>query len=676
VAAQVARVGIGAQPLVQARVDIDTLDLPELDRLRLPPQPETTTRRASGGALGLPILPRGIDLTDSDIEVNVKRVVMSAAEVTDATFKGRIREGKMDASPFAATIADTPFSGAVAADLRGAVPEVSLWIAANDVDIGRLLGRFKIIEGMDARVASLRVQLVGRGSRLGEILEKSALDVDLEQGSLTLRDPARRPLVAIALTKAVVQAPPGKPVTLSLEGSIDDTPVAIRIGTGAVRDILRPGTKVPFSLNAETAGARLSLEGKVSMPIQRQEGELSVQVAGERFDSLNRLARVELPPWGPWSFGGRFVSSERGYEVPDLQLRVGESHLNGRGSYNPLGARPRLDVALSAPRIQLDNFKFGAWSPFEKKKQDTPDKKPSVEALRAKAKEAAAQGQKLLSRETLTRLDAYLDVQVDEVLSGADRLGSGTLHAQLADGRLEFGPAKVNVPGGSALLSAAYEPGDGDVAVQMRIDVDRFDYGILARRIKPDTDVQGLFSLQFAIDARAPTIEALMAHADGRVDFAVWPKNMRSGIFDLWAVNVFLALVPAVDPAAESKVNCAVGRFDLRNGKLTHNAILMDTSRMRVAGEGRVDFAAETMLFRLAPKAKEPQFFSLATPVQVTGTLSDYKVGIAPGGLVETTARLLTSIFVVPIEKLSKGRPPADGGDVCTNAMRAGEQSR
>ena len=246
----------------------------------------------------------------------------------------------------------------------------------------------------------------------------------------------------------------------------------------------------------------------------------------------------------------------------------------------------------------------------------------------------------------------------------------------MPNGRLEFGPAKVNVPGGSALLSAAYEPSDRDVAVQMRIDVDRFDYGILARRIKPDTDLEGLFSLQFAINARAPTIDKLMAHADGRVDFAVWPKNMRSGIFDLWAVNVFLALVPAVDPASESKVNCAVGRFNLRDGKLTHEAILMDTTRMRVAGEGRVDFESEAMLFRLAPKAKEPQFFSLATPVQVTGTLTDYKIGVAPGGLAETTVRLLTSIFVVPIEKLTQGRPPADGRDVCTNAMRAIEQKR
>jgi hypothetical protein len=682
-AAQLARVEVGGRPLLQVRVDVDTLDLPELDRLRPapkaqpapPPVPVPSPEQAGGSTLELPILPRGIDLSDADLEVNVKRVILTAAEVTGAAFRGRVREGHMYASPFSATIADTLFSGAVAIDLRGSVPEASLWLATSDVDVGRLLARFKIIEDIDARVASLRLQLVGRGSRLGEILEKSALDVDLEAGSLTLRDAARRPLVSIALAKGQILAPAGMPVAMSLDGTIDDIPVAIRIGTGAVRDLVRPGSKVPFSLNAEAAGARLDLQGKVSTPIQRQEGELTLEVKGERFDSLNRLARVELPPWGPWSFGGRFVSSERGYEVPDLRLRIGESRLEGRGAYNALGVRPRLDVALGAPHIQLDDFRFGAWSPFEK--QDAaPERKRSVEEMRAKAKEAAAQGQKLLSRETLTRMDAYLDVKVDAVLSGADRLGSGSLHAQLANGRLEFGPARVEVPGGSALLSAAYEPGDADVAVQARIDVERFDYGILARRIKPDTDLQGLFSLQFAIDSRAPTLDALMAHADGRIDFAVWPKNMRAGIFDLWAVNVFIALVPAVDPAKESKVNCAVGRFDLRDGKLTPDAILLDTSRMRVGGEGRVDFDSEQLYLRLAPKAKEPQFFSLATPVQVSGTLTDYKIGVAPGGVAETVVRFFSSILVTPVEKLTKAPLPRDGADVCANALRVLEQKR
>jgi hypothetical protein len=182
--------------------------------------------------------------------------------------------------------------------------------------------------------------------------------------------------------------------------------------------------------------------------------------------------------------------------------------------------------------------------------------------------------------------------------------------------------------------------------------------------------MQGLFSLHLNLDARAKTLDAIMQHANGRIDFAVWPRDFKSGIFDLWAVNLFVALLPAVDPASESKINCAVGRFDLHDGKLTQDEILMDTSRMRVSGVGKVDFATEELAFRLVPRPKSPQFFSLATPVQVTGKITNFKIGVAGSDLIDTMGRLLTSVFVVPIQKLTQKDLPRDGADVCDKAMR------
>ncbi|MCC7547948.1 MAG: AsmA family protein [Burkholderiales bacterium] len=670
-----ARVGLRTSPLIQARLDVQRLDVPELDSM-LPPSPPEPKDDAPRNTLDLPILPQGIDLSDADVAVRVEHVAMKPAHTTDVAFDGRIRQGRMEPSPFSARIAGTAFSGAIALDLRGSVPQASLWVAANAVDVGELLRRLNVAKGIQAQVDSLRLQLIGRGSRLGEMLAKSELDANLEDGSLVLTDPAGKPLVKVDVDNGRALAEPGQPMRVDLHGMIDETPVAIGVTTGTALSFLAGEDKVPFALRAQAAGAILQLDGRVKVPITQAEGELGLRIQGERLDSMNRLARVELPPWGPWSLSGRFVASARGYEVPDLALRVGDSRLVGQGSYVSAAQRPRVDVKLAAPRVQLDDFQFGTWSPFERKASGAQqnDSTMDVEQMRARAKEAAAEGQRLLSPETLRRMDAYLDVRVDEVLSGSDRLGSGALHAQLAQGRLEFGPAQVEVPGGSARFAATYEPTGRDVAVSMQIAADRFDYGILARRVKPGTDFEGLVSLHLDISGRAPTLDAVMAHSDGRIDVAVWPRNMRAGIFDLWAVNLFMALVPAVDPSKESRVNCAIGRFDLRDGKLTQEALLIDTSRMRVIGEGKVDFDSERLDFRLSPKAKSAQFFSLATPISATGTLSDPEIGVAPGGVAETTLRLLTSIFVVPIQKLVQGRLPRDGKDVCSAGVRAIEQ--
>jgi uncharacterized protein involved in outer membrane biogenesis len=443
--------------------------------------------------------------------------------------------------------------------------------------------------------------------------------------------------------------------------------VSIRIASGALADFMQ-ASRVPFSLAVDAAGTHVELAGSAALPITQQEAQLEMTARGAKFDSLNQLARVQLPPWGPWEMKGKFRAWKAGYEIPDMRLQVGESTLAGHGSLTTTGVRPRLDLDLTAPQVQLNDFSLAGFTFTEK--QEKADKSLSIEEMRAKAKQAAAESQKLLSREFMRKLDASVRVAVARVLSGKDQLGSGSLNARLADGRFSLAPMEVNVPGGSARIGLTYEPSDTDVQLTTNVVVDRFDYGILARRLKPNVNMQGLFSLRMEIAARAPTIDTIMQRADGRIDFTVWPQDMNAGIFDLWAVNLFLALLPSIDPGSQSKVNCVVGRFNLHTGKLSQDAILMDTSRMRVAGEGQVDFATERMHFRMVPRAKEPQFFSLATPVEVDGTLTEFKIRISGSDMLGTTARFFTSWILVPLEKLTGRGLPKDGADICSNTIR------
>jgi uncharacterized protein involved in outer membrane biogenesis len=210
-----------------------------------------------------------------------------------------------------------------------------------------------------------------------------------------------------------------------------------------------------------------------------------------------------------------------------------------------------------------------------------------------------------------------------------------------------------------------YEPTDQDVKVDLQIDAQKFDYGVLARRIQPTSDLAGTFSLRMDVDSRARYLSDILRHGSGRIEFAVWPQNMRAGVFDLWAVNVLVALVPAVDPGKASKVNCAVGRFDLNDGKLVDRNILLDTSRMRVIGKGKADFVDENFDLRMSPQAKTAQFLSLATPIQVSGPFNDFKIGVSPGDIIGTVGRLVTSILWVPLQKLLGKKVPTDGSDVC-----------
>ena len=658
------RTGIGKQPIIVASVRSTLLDLPELERV-FPGRASGPERRTE---IDIPILPRGIDLADADIGVGLQRVVFARGELVNGGFAARLRGGRMEPSPFGATFAGVAFAGTATLDLRTDVPEAAVAMSAERVDLGAMLRNLRIVQDLDATVDTLNVQLIGRGSRLADMLARSSFAAKLVGGTITVRGPGRRALAEIRLKEAIADAPPGKPLAIRLDGVAEETPVAMHVTTGSLAELLASSGFVPFSASAEALGARLALDGRAALPIQQGTADLKLNLSGARLDSLNRLAGTELPPWGPWSIAGPIRVTANAYEMPDLDARVGNSRLGGRARLDVAGERPRIEAAVVAPRVQLDDFELAGWSPFDQRGEPGA---LSAEALRVKAKGAADRGQSLASPEVLRKLDADINVEVAEVLSGKDRMGDGRLRAQVTSGRVFIGPAEVNIPGGTLRLSLLYEPGADGVRLRGGAFVERFDYGILARRLRPGTEAEGTFSLNFQVGGRAPTIARIMEHANGRIDFAVWPRQFSSDVFDLWAVNVFLAALPELDPGAAPRVNCVVGRFDLSDGKLTHDAVLIDTSRMRVVGSGGVDFRDETLAFRFAPRAKEAQFFSLATPVAVTGTLTNFDVGPSAGDVLATIARFVGSAVVVPFQWLTEGPLPRDGADVCTDPLRA-----
>ncbi|MDH4191613.1 MAG: hypothetical protein OEW21_15600, partial [Betaproteobacteria bacterium] len=597
---------VDARSHARLRLSADSIDIAELESIVPQRRSEPSHRSAAARAtLDIPILPSGVSLADADIEVKLRRFSGIALALGDVAFDGRIREGRMLPSPFAANVAGIDFRGAVSLDFRGAEPQAALWLMAEEVAVGRILRDLHLSRDLDLHFDRVRLSLAARASRLGELLARSELNGEVEGGRLTLRHPGTGRAWQVALDRGVLAAAPGIPLGLNLRGSVEQSAVAIAIETAPAQDLVNPAKPLPFELSIEAAESKLRLTGRVERPAGKGDIQLALETQGPRFDSLNRLAHTALPPWGPWSASGRLLVTGGGYRLDDLRLKIGDSLLGGQAGLALRGARPRLDVALKAPNIQLDDFRFGEWSPA--KKDPTPKESASSGEARL-----AGKVDHLLGRETLLRLDAALKVEVEHVYSGKDRLGEGRLEVTLADGVANLGPAEVKLPGGLARLSLLYAPGEQDVRMSLRIGVDHLDYGVLARRIAPETPQRGVMSLRVEVDARAELPSEMLSKGSGRIEFALWPESLKAGVFDLWAVNVLESILPAMDSSRASKVNCAIGRFVLKDGRLTARTMLVDTGRMRVNGTGDIDYVAQTLRLRMEPKAKRPEFLSLA----------------------------------------------------------------
>lgn len=657
---------VGGTPVTFAKLDFEVLDLAGMDSL-LPAAKEDGARKRGKEVLSVdvPILPKGIELFDSDIEIAIARMRLKTTDITKVRFSSTITDGYLEEAPIALVIAGSGFDGKLGADLRGEVPTIDLRVRSSKVDVGALLAQLGVAKGFDLTAGGFDLHLALEGTSLRQVLERSSFSVGIRDGRWRIDDANTRGSLDIRVAKAKIEAVPKRPIDMTIDGHIERSPVKIRIETDSLASFAEPKKRLKLDVGVALPKADLSLTGTAPLPVLAKNLHFQMDLRGERLSDFDPLLDVSLPPVGPYRLRGGFGTRKTGYYVKDLTASVGGSTLSGKLDLNTLARPPRLTVELAARTIQLDDFATGEWSAMQGAGQAAGKRRGGDEKG---AGESDAASRTLFSPEVMHSLDARIGVKVQSVQSGDDWLGSGKLTAVLEDGRLAVDPIALEIPGGSVDMGFSLRPGAGDLSLEAHAKIVQLDYGILARRIDPKSDTGGIISLDLDLKTKGPDLKQVMHDSNGHIDFALVPKDLNAGVFDLWAVNLFVALMPSLDDDAKSKVNCVVARFGIDDGIMRPNALLIDSSRIQASGDGVVDFKTETIDFKAKPKSKRPQMFSAKTPMQVRGKFSDFKVGLPPGALIGTVFRIISSPVVVPFQWVFTEREPADGRIACRQA--------
>jgi len=557
-----------------------------------------------------------------------------------------------------------------------AEPRLGFGLGLGAIDVGGLVAWLGVAEGLDLTTEKFSAGVVLRGDSLDELARHSEFSAKLAGGHWQIGDPQGEEATRIKIEKGNIGFGPGKPLTFGVNGVMDHTPVSIQTTGAPLIDYIKGDRALPIKFGVDFADVRLDLSGNVTVPIRQGPFDMDLKLRGENLTTFNETLGFDLPPLGPYRVEGRYAADDAGFKLTDSVLVVGESELHGNLDVDTSQTPPRLDVALTTPRLQLNDFNFEGWSA-----EGGEVVEPKADAVAVEREETIGEDDEppvkthsLLSAEALNSVNAKFDLNVNEVLSGEDRIGQGRLSIAIEDGRLTVKPLHMSVPGGSVDLEFGYEPVVDGVELTLKTLVDRFDYGILARRINPDTKMGGKVFLDVGLNAKAESIGGLMETGRGHFDFALLPVAFDASIFDLWAVNLLSALSKKVDDAPESVINCILARFTLEEGLMQDRVIFMDTTQMSVLGKAEIDFTQHTLGIYVKPEAKRPEFFSVAIPVGVSGKFEDWglDIGIVPAAWAGVS--FVTSPLHVPIRRLFGGDKPLEGEAACRQAWLESEK--
>ena len=144
----------GDKPVTFADLNFEVLDLKGFAGILPEPSGEKKgideQREMSAEALRIdvPILPKGIEIFDSDIDIRIADVNMDAADIRDVSLSAKIRDGHVEEAPIGAQVAGTRFDGAFGIDLRTEVPLIGLAVSSSKADVGAMLTQFGVMEGL------------------------------------------------------------------------------------------------------------------------------------------------------------------------------------------------------------------------------------------------------------------------------------------------------------------------------------------------------------------------------------------------------------------------------------------------------------------------------------------------------------------------------------------------
>ena len=554
-------------------------------------------------------------------------------------------------------------------------PELHAELTMGHVDIGASLAWLKIANDIEASTDALTIKTELRGQSLSELLALSKVNLTVDRAVWTLTDANTQAKLPIIIRQGHLSIKPEKPVLLTLDSLIDKEPVLIHIKGSKLADYWVENKQYPLQIKLQGIGADLTFKSLFSLPVSKKKLSFSVDLKGEQLDSFNQLFNVDLPPIGPYSLIGSFSITPQGYRIKDLLLQVGSSHLLGNLTLAMNEKPPKLALQLESKRIQINDFDLQGWSSAGKE-ADFPASS-DIESQDLQADQEAqdkrtGKVRKLLSPEVFQSLVASIDVQAKEVLSGKDVLGKGQLLLTLDQGRLSLQRLFVELPGGDAEMQAEIYPTSQNIEVSLSAKVDKFDYGILASRIDEKSKTFGKLSLDVGLTSKVKEMQDLLANGNGHFDFAVLPGDMDADVFDLWAVNLLSAVVSRTDKDSSSTVNCVVASFSLNDGLMQQNVLFADTSKIQIEGEAEVNFKSQEIKLYVAPKAKKAEFFSLATPVKVTGSFEDFGIGINPAQLAGSVLNFVVSPVFVPVSRLviKSAAADADGKEACAYAWK------
>ncbi len=441
-------------------------------------------------------------------------------------------------------------------------------------------------------------------SESGRSLTLAIGALTIGDSALTYRDGHSGAERRLALGKATLrESGDGGALDIALQGAVDAMPFDIAGKTGGIAALLDGSAPWPVALHATIDKLTATLDGTIAEPRAGKGIALDITLAAERLSDLSPLLGTTLPANGAFKLAGHVSDGDGRFTLDRLDSHLGASDLKGRVEVT-MGARPRLTATLDAARLDLADF---TGKPTASPPQRRADRGFSADPLPFAA---------------LKTGDIEVKLAARELVAAAATLDNFAIDMALANGLLQLRKIAGQFRGAPLTIAATVDARPAVPLVSATGKLEKFDLGGFLKAMAVSDLLTGAVDLDLEGRGAGLSLRQIMAGLDGRLVAVMGKAELATPLFDLIGADLAQSVMPWAAQDRSTHINCAVVRFGAKRGLATSEAMLLDTAKVTVQGAGTVDLGSERIALVLTPQPKERSLISLATPIDVGGTLA------------------------------------------------------
>ena len=497
-------------------------------------------------------------------------------------------------------------------------------------------------------------------------------DVTIENGRITQRDGRTGKTTALVLDKLNIKgAGAGVPLKVELTGDYDGKKFEVAGTLGSLAEL--SGAKPwPLDVKAKAGGAEVTAKGSIAKPMEVKGVDIALAVEGKDLAELGKFAGASLPALGAYKVTANVSGpANDGWTIKNLHLAAGKTTISGQATIDPEKTPLKVTARLEAPEIDLAALSGSAPAAPA---QNAP--RTGTEATRPTAK-PADDGRIFdatpLPLDALKTVDADIQLAAKRIVQDKLVVSDVSVHLALARGKLAIQPLKAALAGGSIDAKVTLDAGPATPELAIEANAKDIDANTLMTQLGNAGMVENAKAgLHANLKGRGKSMREMMASLDGTMGVVSGPGRIGSKWVDAMGADL-MKLFALSGGGNVSQLNCIAAPFNVRGGVARTNAILFDTGRMTVRGEGDINLGTERLDLLLTPKPKDAALVSLAVPVRVTGSLASPAVAPDPASVAKGVAGAVIGSTVNPLGLLA---PLVSGGSAEPNPCATGAAAR